>query len=143
VLQRQYGKPVAADDHGGRAERHPGAGGREDGSSGFSPVCPDAGSVWRQQFQYDRTGNRSLVQSNPPAPVGTPAAFSGANNRIADTGFAYDAIGNLTKFPAPASSSVTDRLRCGEPAGGVVHEHDERCGGLPERCGGWADAVRL
>ena len=71
----------------------------EEPTSPLSPVCPDAGSHWCQQYGYDARGNRSVeAESNLGLPIGRPDIF-GADNRIADPGYAYDARGNLTLLP--------------------------------------------
>jgi RHS repeat-associated protein len=65
-----------------------------------SPVCPDKDSQWCQQFSYDLFGNRTVAQSSFIGTViGQPMGFSLANNRITDSGYGYDAAGNLNLSP--------------------------------------------
>ncbi len=48
----------------------------------------ESGSSWSQTNSYDRYGNRSIV--------GGALSFIATNNRITNSGYAYDAAGNLT-----------------------------------------------
>jgi RHS repeat-associated protein len=63
-------------------------------TSEAAPVCPDIGSTWCDRFGYDNWGNRSL-QASTNVGVVAPQNFSTANNRITDSGWGYDAAGNL------------------------------------------------
>jgi len=68
-------------------------------TSSTTPLCPDAGSHWCQQYWYDARGNRRVeAESNLGFVLGRPDTF-GADNRIADAGFAYDTRGNLALLP--------------------------------------------
>jgi len=60
------------------------------GTQGFSPACPDAGSVLCQQYQYDRTGNRTAVNQYPPAPVGAGGDLQFGEQSDHDANFGYD-----------------------------------------------------
>ncbi|MBK9529326.1 MAG: hypothetical protein IPO41_13675 [Acidobacteria bacterium] len=59
--------------------------------------------TWRQDFTYDRYGNRNFIQANTtmPSSFANPAvsnpAISTADNRITSTGFLYDSAGNTTR----------------------------------------------
>jgi RHS repeat-associated protein len=69
------------------------------------------GANWNQQYGYDVYGNRWVQPSSTyiPNPSLTPqsqSAFSAANNRIALTGFNYDAVGNLTSDPTTAINGM-------------------------------------
>jgi len=71
----------------------------EEPTSPSSPVCPDAGSHWCQQYDYDARGNRRVeAESNLGLAIGRPDTF-GTDNRIADAGYGYDSRGNLNLLP--------------------------------------------
>lgn len=75
--------------------------------------------TWRQDFTYDRYGNRNFNQTNTtmPASFANPAitnpTISTANNRITSTGYTYDSSGNTTfdaalrKFTSDAENKQT------------------------------------
>ncbi|MBK9529328.1 MAG: RHS repeat-associated core domain-containing protein [Acidobacteria bacterium] len=62
--------------------------------------------TWRQDFTFDRYGNRNFVEANTtmPSSFANPAvsnpAISTTNNRITSTGFLYDTAGNTTRDAA-------------------------------------------
>lgn len=69
----------------------------EKATAGFSPACPDSSAVWTQQNTYDPAGNRTAgCRGNLGAWTGEVSTFSGSTNRIADSGWGYDAAGNIT-----------------------------------------------
>jgi len=71
----------------------------EEPTSPSSPVCPDAGSHWCQQYDYDARGNRRVeAESSLGLAIGRPDTF-GTDNRIADAGYGYDSRGNLNLLP--------------------------------------------
>jgi RHS repeat-associated protein len=62
------------------------------------------GSSWSQTNSYDRYGNRAIV--------GAVLSFSASNNRITNSGYTYDAVGNLTNdstqaFTYDAENKIT------------------------------------
>jgi RHS repeat-associated protein len=66
-------------------------------SNAALPVCPDWGSNWcEQQFGYDNYGNRSMPQTSFTGLV-APQGFGAATNRITDSGWNYDAAGNVNQ----------------------------------------------
>ena len=79
--------------------------GERTGTAGFNPACPDSNSVWCQQYSFDGMGNRSVVSSTPSAPA-TPVSFDPATNRITDSGFGYDAAGNLNQMQYQSTSTT-------------------------------------
>ena len=62
--------------------------------------------TWRQDFTYDRYGNRNFNETNTtmPASFANPAVtnptISTSNNRITSTGYSYDSSGNTTNDPS-------------------------------------------
>lgn len=56
--------------------------------------------TWSLQWTYDRLGNRltqSMLAGDPTLPVSQPNfTIDSATNRITNTGYAYDAAGNMT-----------------------------------------------
>jgi RHS repeat-associated protein len=55
---------------------------------------------WKQTFQYDQYGNRTLNTANGNTTsglVGSNPSISAVNNRISKAGYQYDAAGNMTK----------------------------------------------
>ncbi len=62
--------------------------------------------TWRQDFTFDRYGNRNFNQTNTtmPASFANPAVTnptaSTTNNRLTSTGFLYDNAGNTTRDAA-------------------------------------------
>ena len=76
-------------------------------SNSTTPVCPDTGSQWCEQFSYDPNGNRSMLQSSSTGLV-SPVNFSSATNRITDSGWGYDQAGNLNQDLAGLFTSKHD-----------------------------------
>jgi YD repeat-containing protein len=73
------------------------------------------GPAWSQTYDCDRYGNRAVrVGSYIPQPQLTPqsssptdfSAFNQGTNRIASSGFGYDAAGNLTGDPTTAANAM-------------------------------------
>jgi RHS repeat-associated protein len=73
----------------------------EQKTTGFTPSCSDTSAVWSQQFNYDAAGNRTVScrGGNAVSPPGEVSSISAASNRILDTGWTYDAAGNITASP--------------------------------------------
>ncbi len=61
--------------------------------------------TWRQDFTYDRYGNRRFNETNTSMPASfsnqalTNPTISTTNNRLTSTGWTYDASGNTTGDP--------------------------------------------
>jgi RHS repeat-associated protein len=71
----------------------------ENPSNASNLVCPDPGSQWCRQYGYYSGGNGNRVVANRTGQgmsAEEPASF-GSNNRIADSGWGYDARGNVTQ----------------------------------------------
>jgi RHS repeat-associated protein len=69
------------------------------GQTGTVNTTPGS-KTWSLQWVYDRLGNRksqSLLNGDPTLPVGQPNfTFDPGTNRITNTGYTYDAAGNMT-----------------------------------------------
>lgn len=60
----------------------------------------DGSQVWKQDFEYDRFGNRTFNTANTTANVlGVNPAINPNNNRINAAGYTYDNAGNLINDP--------------------------------------------
>ena len=65
----------------------------------FTPACPDSGNVWCQQYGYDGFGNRTITTHSMVLGAWNVSSISSSNNRILNSGWAYDTAGNLTGDP--------------------------------------------
>ncbi|PYT01445.1 MAG: hypothetical protein DMF63_00930 [Acidobacteria bacterium] len=73
------------------------------------------GSLWNESYTYDRYGNRTNVEKNGvgidgmPIPIdGIPnLSYDNTSNRIASTGFTYDAAGNQISGFAEDGTALT------------------------------------
>lgn len=73
------------------------------------------GTLWNQQYTYDRYGNRTNVSasgvSDDPGPTAIPVdgipslTYDDATNRITTTGYQYDVNGNMTRSLAEDGST--------------------------------------
>jgi hypothetical protein len=80
------------------------AGFGEPPTNSSSPVCPDSGSSWCQQYIYDPFANRSIWgQSNLGISPLAPTSFDTTTNRNSGTGWGYDNAGNITADPGSTS----------------------------------------
>ena len=52
--------------------------------------------AWKQEFNYDRYGNRNITSGTGQ----TNLTFNTANNRITTSGYSYDSVGNTTNDPS-------------------------------------------
>jgi RHS repeat-associated protein len=98
-------------------------------------------TAWRQTFDYDRFGNRSVVTTGQEATtsgmVGDNPAISAANNRItprAGEYYDYDAAGNLVKdragnaysFDGDGMQATFTYAGASQPAGQFFYDGDGR-----------------
>ncbi|MBV9240912.1 MAG: hypothetical protein JO314_02790 [Acidobacteria bacterium] len=66
----------------------------------------DTAQNWKQEFSYDRYGNRSFVTgTGHTTTLGScltmcNPSFSSSTNRITSTGYSFDSSGNMTADPA-------------------------------------------
>jgi RHS repeat-associated protein len=79
----------------------------EQTTTGFSPSCSDTSAVWSQQFNYDAAGNRTVScrSGNAISPPWEVSSISASSNKILDTGWTYDAAGNI--IVSPYAPSIT------------------------------------
>jgi len=65
---------------------------------------------WMQSYVYDRFGNRTSLSNSgvdgPLLPTSSTPSIDPATNRINQTGFLYDAAGNLKQEPAKATTTM-------------------------------------
>ncbi len=84
------------------------------GATPGTGACPDNTASWMVKFTYDNGGNRSLPCQWPSPPSFSalqPQAFNPSTNRITDTGWGYDANGNVNKTPAPQTMAYDGENR--------------------------------
>jgi RHS repeat-associated protein len=74
-------------------------------SSGAS--CINASAVWSQQFNFDAAVNRTVScrSGNAISPPWEVSSISPSSNKILDTGWTYDAAGNIIVSPYAPSIS--------------------------------------
>jgi RHS repeat-associated protein len=68
----------------------------------------DTGALqWKQRFTYDRFGNRNFHSDTTVNVMGPNPVINQANNRIvANQGYLYDGVGNLTQSPTGGTPHV-------------------------------------
>jgi RHS repeat-associated protein len=94
----------------------------ENGNVAATPLCGSVNGQWCQEYGYDHQGNRSITRetglgsaSGVPSTFGSSAHPGEMDNRIADSGWAYDGRGNLIQRPGTSLSDkflydVEDRM---------------------------------
>ncbi|MGA7234050.1 MAG: hypothetical protein WBY44_00115, partial [Bryobacteraceae bacterium] len=98
--------------------------GERKAQASFTPGCSDSSAVWSQQFNYDAPGNRTVNcrGGNAVSPPWEVSSISSATNRVLDSGWTYDAAGNITASPYAPSITYDAENRqvafCGQLAQG-------------------------
>ncbi len=94
-------------------------------NNSFTGVCPDSGSVWCFQFQYDPYGNRTIVQragTGSGVALNEPPGYVASNNRITGGTWLYDTRGNVQQDGAGAGYvlDAENRMRDYCPGGSAT-----------------------
>jgi RHS repeat-associated protein len=72
----------------------------ENSAAPSTPGCVDGNANWCETYGYDAFGNRRITARTKLTPSAVEAAsYSSATNRIADSGWSYDAAGNILTDP--------------------------------------------
>jgi len=76
----------------------------ENSAAPSTPGCVDGNANWCETYGYDAFGNRRITARTKLTPSAVEAAsYSPATNRIADSGWSYDAAGNILTDPLSGS----------------------------------------
>jgi uncharacterized protein RhaS with RHS repeats len=83
----------------------------ENSAAPSTPGCVDGNANWCETYGYDAFGNRRITARTKLTPSAVEAAsYNPATNQIADSGWSYDAAGNILTDPLSEENRVS--LNC-------------------------------
>jgi RHS repeat-associated protein len=84
------------------------------------------GASWKQSFLYDRFGDRNVDAANtfPQSLVGPNPAIDPSTNRISDSQYSYDTVGNLKTEPGRVYSYDAESRLTNINSGTAIYGYD-------------------